>query len=59
MNERCSVLAVRIAEFHKRQSIVMEAKSNQNFRDYRHPQQKLDVVDYAKVSGCTVPPARN
>lgn len=46
--ERCSILAGRIAEFHSRQAKIMEAKRNQLYTEWRHPKQREDVLDYSK-----------
>ena len=45
--ERASILASRIAEFHARQAKMMEAKRNLMYQEWRHPTQKEDVVDFS------------
>jgi len=47
--ERASILAGRIAEFHRRQAGIMEAKLNQLYFDWRHPKQRADVLEYSSV----------
>ena len=47
--ERASILASRIAEFHARQAKMMEAKRNLLYQEWRHPTQKEDVVNFSEA----------
>ena len=47
-SRRAEILAGRIAEFHRRQAGIMEAKRNQLYYEWRHPKQREDVLEYSE-----------